>query len=94
MLQLLGDMLLDRSNSAVMVRYVTSLDHMRIMMNLLRVLFSPLITNTFFFTKLNCLCLYCMYIYNICFDVIILVHQCAGLKQDNKTGYISCVQGE
>ncbi|KAA3471324.1 Mo25 family protein [Gossypium australe] len=34
--KLLGDMLLDRSNSAVMVRYVTSLDHMRIMMNLLR----------------------------------------------------------
>ncbi|KAE8660763.1 MO25-like protein [Hibiscus syriacus] len=34
--KLLGDMLLDRSNSAVMVRYVTSLEHMRIMMNLLR----------------------------------------------------------
>ncbi|XWS36708.1 hypothetical protein CRYUN_Cryun20dG0108900 [Craigia yunnanensis] len=34
--KLLGDMLLDRSNSAVMVRYVTSLDNMRIMMNLLR----------------------------------------------------------
>ncbi|KAK8339800.1 hypothetical protein V6Z12_A08G059000 [Gossypium hirsutum] len=34
--KLLGDMLLDRSNSAVMVRYVTSLDHMRMMMNLLR----------------------------------------------------------
>ncbi|XVF31865.1 hypothetical protein REPUB_Repub17cG0031100 [Reevesia pubescens] len=35
-IKLLGDMLLDRSNSAVMVRYVTSLDNMRIMMNLLR----------------------------------------------------------
>ncbi|OMO94364.1 Armadillo-like helical [Corchorus capsularis] len=34
--KLLGDMLLDRSNSAVMVRYVSSLDNMRIMMNLLR----------------------------------------------------------
>ncbi|KAL4383300.1 hypothetical protein GQ457_15G024500 [Hibiscus cannabinus] len=34
--KLLGDILLDRSNSAVMVRYVTSLEHMRIMMNLLR----------------------------------------------------------
>ncbi|KAH7533452.1 hypothetical protein FEM48_Zijuj04G0132000 [Ziziphus jujuba var. spinosa] len=34
--KLLGDMLLDRSNSAVMVRYVSSLAHMRILMNLLR----------------------------------------------------------
>ncbi|KAK8635695.1 hypothetical protein V6N13_004420 [Hibiscus sabdariffa] len=34
--KLLGDILLDRPNSAVMVRYVTSLEHMRIMMNLLR----------------------------------------------------------
>ncbi|CAI0432162.1 unnamed protein product [Linum tenue] len=34
--QLLGDMLLDRSNSAVMVRYVSSLDNLRIMMNLFR----------------------------------------------------------
>ncbi|CAB4274470.1 unnamed protein product [Prunus armeniaca] len=33
---LLGDVLLDRSNSAVMVRYVCSLDNMRILMNLLR----------------------------------------------------------
>lgn len=39
MLQLLGDMLLDRSNAAVMVRYVGSLDNMRILMNLLRVCF-------------------------------------------------------
>ena len=37
MFQLLGDMLLDRSNSAVMIRYVSSLDNMRILMNLLRV---------------------------------------------------------
>ncbi|XP_019455242.1 PREDICTED: putative MO25-like protein At5g47540 isoform X2 [Lupinus angustifolius] len=34
--KLLGDMLLDRSNSAVMVRYVSSLDNMVILMNLLR----------------------------------------------------------
>ncbi|KAJ6343313.1 hypothetical protein OIU76_005119 [Salix suchowensis] len=35
-LQLLGDMLLDRSNSSVMIRYVSSLDNMRILMNLFR----------------------------------------------------------
>ncbi|KAE9596426.1 hypothetical protein Lal_00048740 [Lupinus albus] len=34
--KLLGDMLLDRSNCAVMVRYVSSLDNMVILMNLLR----------------------------------------------------------
>ncbi|KAF9669598.1 hypothetical protein SADUNF_Sadunf14G0124100 [Salix dunnii] len=34
--KLLGDMLFDRSNSSVMVRYVSSLDNMRIMMNLFR----------------------------------------------------------
>ncbi|KAL6140237.1 hypothetical protein ACLB2K_058537 [Fragaria x ananassa] len=34
--KLLGNMLLDRSNSDVMVRYVCSLDNMRILMNLLR----------------------------------------------------------
>ncbi|KAL6968987.1 hypothetical protein U1Q18_046233 [Sarracenia purpurea var. burkii] len=34
--KLLGDMLLDRTNSSVMVRYVSSLDNMRILMNLLR----------------------------------------------------------
>ncbi|KAG8660025.1 hypothetical protein MANES_02G106400v8 [Manihot esculenta] len=34
--KLLGDMLLERSNSAVMVRYVSSLDNMRILMNLFR----------------------------------------------------------
>ncbi|XAR55292.1 hypothetical protein NMG60_11035326 [Bertholletia excelsa] len=34
--KLLGDMLLDRSNSSVMIRYVGSLDNMRILMNLLR----------------------------------------------------------
>jgi hypothetical protein len=37
--QLLGDMLLDRSNSAVMMRYVSSKDHLMILMNLLRVSF-------------------------------------------------------
>ena len=35
--QLLGDILLDRSNSAVMTRYVSSRDNLRILMNLLRV---------------------------------------------------------
>ncbi|GJN32911.1 hypothetical protein PR202_gb21454 [Eleusine coracana subsp. coracana] len=34
--QLLGDMLLDRSNSAVMMRYVSSKDNLMILMNLLR----------------------------------------------------------
>lgn len=34
--KLLGAMLLDHSNSSVMVRYVSSLDNMRILMNLLR----------------------------------------------------------
>ncbi|KAL5794253.1 hypothetical protein ACOSP7_002847 [Xanthoceras sorbifolium] len=34
--KLLGDMLLDRANSSVMVRYVSSLNNMRILMNLLR----------------------------------------------------------
>ncbi|KAG6507675.1 hypothetical protein ZIOFF_033026 [Zingiber officinale] len=35
-LRILGDMLLDRSNSAVMVRYVSSKDNLMILMNLLR----------------------------------------------------------
>lgn len=35
--QLLGDILLDRSNSAVMTKYVSSRDNLRILMNLLRV---------------------------------------------------------
>lgn len=34
--KLLGDILLERSNSAVMVRYVSSKDNLRILMNLLR----------------------------------------------------------
>jgi len=34
--KLLGDMLLDRTNSAVMTRYVSSRDNLRILMNLLR----------------------------------------------------------
>ncbi|KAH6822698.1 Mo25 family protein [Perilla frutescens var. hirtella] len=34
--KLLGDILLDRSNSEAMVRYVSSLDNMRVLMNLLR----------------------------------------------------------
>ncbi|OAY81695.1 putative MO25-like protein [Ananas comosus] len=33
--KLLGDMLLDRSNSAVMVRYVSSMDYLRVLMGLL-----------------------------------------------------------
>lgn len=35
-IKLLGDMLLDRSNSAVMTRYASSVDNLRILMNLLR----------------------------------------------------------
>ncbi|KAM7264018.1 hypothetical protein ACFE04_001701 [Oxalis oulophora] len=35
-IKLLGDILLDRSNSAVMTRYVSSRDNLRILMNLLR----------------------------------------------------------
>ncbi|KAH6795881.1 Mo25 family protein [Perilla frutescens var. hirtella] len=34
--KLLGDILLDRSNSSVMIRYVSSRDNLRILMNLLR----------------------------------------------------------
>ncbi|KAL2466932.1 putative MO25-like protein [Abeliophyllum distichum] len=34
--KLLGDILLDRSNSSVMIRYVSSKDNMRVLMNLLR----------------------------------------------------------
>lgn len=37
LLQLLGDLLLDNSNAAVMVKYVSSLENMRVLMNLLRV---------------------------------------------------------
>jgi calcium binding protein 39 len=35
-IKLLGDILLDRSNSAVMTKYVSSRDNLRILMNLLR----------------------------------------------------------
>ncbi|XP_073027454.1 putative MO25-like protein At5g47540 [Primulina eburnea] len=35
-IKLLGDILLDRSNSNVMIRYVSSKDNMRVLMNLLR----------------------------------------------------------
>ncbi|XP_073055970.1 putative MO25-like protein At5g47540 isoform X2 [Primulina eburnea] len=35
-IKLLGDILLDRSNSTVMIRYVSSRDNLRILMNLLR----------------------------------------------------------
>ncbi|KAL6570820.1 hypothetical protein OROGR_000370 [Orobanche gracilis] len=34
--QLLGDILLDRSNSGIMIRYVSSKDNMRVLMNLMR----------------------------------------------------------
>nr|ADK92876.1 Mo25-like protein [Hypericum perforatum] len=44
--KLLADMLLDRSNSRVMVRYVSSLDNLRILMNLFRVLFSIVLSHT------------------------------------------------
>ncbi|KAG7011876.1 putative MO25-like protein, partial [Cucurbita argyrosperma subsp. argyrosperma] len=36
LLQLLGDLLLDNSNAAVMVKYVSSLENLRVLMNLLR----------------------------------------------------------
>lgn len=36
--QLLGDMLLDRSNTATMTKYVSSRENLRILMNLLRVI--------------------------------------------------------
>lgn len=44
--QLLRDILLERSNSAVMMRYVSSKEHLMIQMNLLRVRFfySPILT--------------------------------------------------
>ncbi|CAG7887959.1 unnamed protein product [Brassica rapa] len=35
-IKLLGDILLDRSNSVVMTKYVSSMDNLRILMNLLR----------------------------------------------------------
>ncbi|KAI4365036.1 hypothetical protein MLD38_021056 [Melastoma candidum] len=35
-IKLLGDILLDRSNSSIMIRYVSSRDNLRILMNLLR----------------------------------------------------------
>lgn len=38
--QLLGEILLDRSNCSVMTRYVSSKDNMRVLMNLLRVIIS------------------------------------------------------
>ncbi|GAY35352.1 hypothetical protein CUMW_015820 [Citrus unshiu] len=39
--KLLGDILLDRSNSVVMTRYVSSRENLRILMNLLRVRYFP-----------------------------------------------------
>ncbi|XP_024987884.1 putative MO25-like protein At5g47540 isoform X3 [Cynara cardunculus var. scolymus] len=54
-IKLLGDMLLDRSNSAVMTRYVSSRDNLRILMNLLRVLFCPYIhTSTLAYRIIIC----------------------------------------
>lgn len=68
MSQLLGDILLDRSNSAVMIKYVSSLDNMRILMNLLRVLSLSL-------------CLFWNEFYAIFFITSNPVHEFAGLKQ-------------
>lgn len=58
LLQLLGDMLLDRSNSAVMTRYVSSRDNLRILMNLLRVcsFLRNLMTSYGMPSLLPCLC--------------------------------------
>ncbi|PON63593.1 Mo25-like [Parasponia andersonii] len=50
--KLLADILLDRSNSAVMVRYVSSLDNMRVLMNLLRVSNKSIQLETFHVFKL------------------------------------------
>ena len=45
--QLLGDMLLDRSNSSVMMRYVSSKDNLKVLMDLLKV--GILLSNFSFF---------------------------------------------
>ncbi|RAL50833.1 hypothetical protein DM860_015980 [Cuscuta australis] len=50
--KLLGDILLDRSNSCVMVRYVSSLDNLIIMMNLLRESSKPIQLDAFHVFKL------------------------------------------
>ena len=48
--QLLGDMLLDRSNSSVMMRYVSSKDNLKVLMDLLKV--GILLSNFSFFILL------------------------------------------
>lgn len=50
--KLLGDMLLDRSNSVVMTRYVSSRDNLRILMNLLRESSKSIQTEAFHVFKL------------------------------------------
>nr|GMC72421.1 putative MO25-like protein At5g47540 isoform X1 [Ipomoea batatas] len=50
--KLLGDILLDRSNSGVMIRYVNSLDNLIILMNLLRETSKPIQLDTFHVFKL------------------------------------------
>ncbi|KAG6386872.1 hypothetical protein SASPL_152049 [Salvia splendens] len=50
--QLLSDILLERSNSAVMIRYVSSMDNLRILMNLLRVSSKSIQIETFHVFKL------------------------------------------
>jgi len=79
--QLLGDMLLDRSNAAVMVRYVSSLDNMRILMNLLRVCFL-LYSLNFQTCKPNIKVL-----------IIFVFSQFAGFKQDNSIEHLPRFQG-
>ncbi|KZV16107.1 Mo25 family protein [Dorcoceras hygrometricum] len=51
-IKLLGDILLDRSNSAVMTRYVCSRDNLRILMNLLRESSKSIQTEAFHVFKL------------------------------------------
>ncbi|XP_042038190.1 putative MO25-like protein At5g47540 [Salvia splendens] len=51
-LKLLSDILLERSNSAVMIRYVSSMDNLRILMNLLRVSSKSIQIETFHVFKL------------------------------------------
>lgn len=58
LLQLLADMLLDRSNSAVMTRYVSSRDNLRILMNLLRVSITFPLTRCHFYLFFLSSCLF------------------------------------
>jgi hypothetical protein len=63
--QLLGDMLLDRSNSTVMTRYVSSRENLRILMNLLRV--------RSFYIKLNYMPIIDLLALIVCFPLLPLL---------------------